>query len=155
MGSPMVRLGEDGLDRARVAELIVTTGEGARRGSGYRIGTGAVLTAANVLDAAVSVQARFEPDLPNEWITDALDWWIDPSSDLAIVSVSPRPEEHPVRPVQFGSIGANPAVLSVQAVGFPWRKMRNRDGSVPRVRGSPGTTRRCSPPRGRRAWRGW
>jgi hypothetical protein len=66
------------IHRARVAELIVTRIDGRRRGSGYRVSAEAVLTAAHVIDGAVSVQVRFEPDLAAEWSTTAVSWWTDP-----------------------------------------------------------------------------
>jgi hypothetical protein len=56
-GSVMASLG--GLDRARVAELIVTHPGGRRRGSGYRVTANAVLTAAHVLADASDVRVRF------------------------------------------------------------------------------------------------
>lgn len=44
----------------------MTHAGGRRRGSGYRVTVDAVLTAAHVLEDAVSVQVRFESDLPPE-----------------------------------------------------------------------------------------
>jgi Trypsin-like peptidase domain len=125
-----------GLDQARVAELIVTHPGGGRRGSGYRVTATGVLTAAHVLEDASAVRVRFEPDLPGQWETPALSWWVDPQSDLAVISIEPvsitaKPDDAPLSPSRFGRIRAEAAVLSVQAVGFPAWKMRNRDGTAP------------------------
>jgi hypothetical protein len=108
-----------GLQRARVAELIVTTPDGRQRGSGYRVTTDAVLTAAHVLANAESVQVRFSSDLPDEWTVTATSWWVG-SSDLAVVEISGEP----VEPALFGQVGDRAAVIPVQAVGFPLWKFR-------------------------------
>jgi Trypsin-like peptidase domain len=121
----------ESISRARVAELIVTYADGRRRGSGYRVTAEAVLTAAHVVEGALSVQVRFEPDLPGEWSTRAVSWWIDPDLDVAVVSIPPRPGEQSVSPARFGRIGDRAAVLGVQAVGFPRWKMRTDDGTIP------------------------
>ncbi|SER90573.1 trypsin-like peptidase domain-containing protein [Lentzea albida] len=109
------------LDRSRVAELIVTRDGERQRGSGYRVRTDAVLTAAHVVDGASSVRIRFEPDLPGERVVDAVSWWSDPVSDIAVVTIE---AEDPVSPVSFGRIENRAAVLAVEAVGFPLWKMR-------------------------------
>lgn len=111
------------LDRARVAELIVTRAGERHRGSGYRVRGDAVLTAAHVVDGATSVRIRFEPDLPGEWTVDATSWWADPVSDVAVVLIEVRADDA-VTPVSFGRIEDRSAVLTVEAVGFPWWKMR-------------------------------
>ncbi len=110
-----------GLHRARVAELIVTTPDGRQRGSGYRVTTDAVLTAAHVLANAESVAVRFESDLPGEWTVQAASWWAGSSSDLALVTISGEP----VEPALFGQVGDRAAVIDVQAVGFPLWKFRS------------------------------
>ncbi|MFD4641112.1 trypsin-like peptidase domain-containing protein [Lentzea sp. NPDC058436] len=111
------------LDRLRVAQLIVTrAGEGSR-GSGYRIRSGAVLTAAHVVDGADSVTVKFAPGLPEEWTVPATSWWSDPVSDIAVLTIEPRHDDV-VPPVRFGSINDRAAVLPVVAVGFPLWKMR-------------------------------
>ncbi|WP_439661324.1 trypsin-like peptidase domain-containing protein [Lentzea sp. HUAS TT2] len=109
------------LDRSRVAELIVARDGGRQRGSGYRVRTDAVLTAAHVVDGASSVRIRFEPDLPGERIVDAVSWWADPVSDIAVVTIA---ADDAVPPVSFGRIENRAAVLTVEAVGFPLWKMR-------------------------------
>jgi hypothetical protein len=89
-----------------------------------------------VLRDASAVRVRFAPDLPGQWETPALSWWVDPTSDLAVISIEPvsitaKPDDAPLSPTRFGRIRAEAAVLSVQAVGFPAWKMRNRDGTAP------------------------
>ncbi|MFF9251769.1 P-loop domain-containing protein [Streptomyces globisporus] len=113
-----------GLDRARVAEVIVTYQGGRRRGTGYRVTATSVLTAAHVIEDALSVQVRFETDLPTEWSASAGSWWADSESDVAVISIKSRPNDQPVMPAQFGRISDKPAVLTVQAVGFPRWKLR-------------------------------
>jgi hypothetical protein len=119
------------LTRGRVAQLIVTHPGGRRRGSGYRVTGESVLTAAHLVEGAGAVRVRFEPDLPGEWTTDAVSWWADPRSDVAVVSIPSRPDEEPLSPARFGRIDDRAAVLAVQAVGFPRWKMRTYDGTVP------------------------
>jgi len=113
----------------QVAEIIVTLdGETGRRGSGYRVGPTAVLTAAHVIDGAVSVRVRFDADLPGEWQTEAIPCWTDPRCDLAVLAIAPREGEPPVAAARFGLISARAAVLATRAVGFPLFKLRTDDG---------------------------
>jgi Trypsin-like peptidase domain/NACHT domain len=128
----------EAINRARIAELIVVCPGGmVRRGSGYRVGTEAVLTAAHVVDGADLVQVRFEPDLPGEWLITARSWWVHPCLDLAVVSITPRLDEGPLLAARFGRISNRSAVLSVQTVGFPRWKLRNYDGTVSTDDGRP------------------
>ena len=61
-----------GLTAARVAEIIVESATGERRrGSGYLVAPGRVLTAAHVVASAVSVRVRFEADRPGERVLEA------------------------------------------------------------------------------------
>jgi hypothetical protein len=114
-------------DLSRVAELIVTHPGGKRRGSGYRVTATAVLTAKHVVADAVSVEVRFNPDLPGQWRTHAVPRWISPSTDVAVLSITPPADETPLVPTLFGRLGDRPAVVEVAAVGFPLWKIRTRD----------------------------
>jgi hypothetical protein len=108
-------------DRDRVAELIVTHAHGRSRGSGYRIDATRVLTAAHVVENAVSVTVRFSPDLPSEQTVTAVSWQADPVADIAHIEIPPQSGEA----VRFGRVGTSAAVLQAQAVGFPLWKMRD------------------------------
>jgi hypothetical protein len=120
-----------GLSPRRLAELIVTTRGGQSRGSGYRVTSSAVLTAAHVVADAVRVEVRFDADRAGEWSAVAESWWVDPESDVAIVSIYPRPGEAKLSPARFGRIGDENAIIDVHCVGFPRWKLRNADGTVP------------------------
>jgi hypothetical protein len=115
----------------QVAEIIVTLdGEPGRRGSGYRVGPGAVLTAAHVIEGAAVVRVHFDADLPGEWTAEAISCWADPRSDLAVLSIAPRAGEPGVVVARFGRIGADrAAVLVVRAVGFPRFKLKTDGGA--------------------------
>src|SRR4051794_9609446 len=95
----------NGIDPDRVAELLVTT-DGARpgrRGSGYRVTASAVLTAAHVIRDAARVRVRFNVDRPGEWLTEGTVTWSDPTVDVAVVSITPRPEDSSeIASVAFG-----------------------------------------------------
>lgn len=122
----------------QVAEIIITLeGEAGRRGSGYRVGPTAVLTAAHVVEGAVSVRVRFDADLPGEWTTEAISCWTDLRSDLAVLTIARRQGEPLVTVARFGRIGGDrAAVLAVQAVGFPRFKLKTDDGDRPVYRDS-------------------
>lgn len=113
------------MDRARVAELIVTGSDGRRRGSGYRVTRDAVLTAAHVVEDAVSVEVRFEPDLPGQWVTAAVSWWADPRTDIALLVITPRPADEALVGEAFSRLGDRAGTVDVEAVGFPRWKMRS------------------------------
>ncbi len=113
---------EPGVDPHRVAEVIVTGADGAgRRGSGYRVTSGVVLTAAHVVADALAVRLRFDADTPGEWSVPALDVVADPASDLAAVLID-APGTVPAS--AFGRLGDGPDELAVQAVGFPRFKLK-------------------------------
>ncbi len=125
-----------GIVPRQVAEIIVTLdGVAGRRGSGYRVGPTAVLTAAHVVEGAVSVRVRFDADLPGEWITEAISCWTDPRYDLAVLTIAPHQGEPPVTVARCGRIGDR-AVLAVQAVGFPRFKLKTNEGEEPVYRDS-------------------
>uniref|UniRef100_A0AAU2V3C6 Trypsin-like peptidase domain-containing protein n=1 Tax=Streptomyces sp. NBC_00003 TaxID=2903608 RepID=A0AAU2V3C6_9ACTN len=117
-----------GLDPHRIAEIIVETSSGRRRGSGYRIFAGAILTAAHVIaDASVTV-VRCDADRDGEWSAPATVTWADADSDLAVLSVVP-PAAAPavVEPARFGRIPDDRhGVIDVHALGFPLWKRRSR-----------------------------
>ncbi|WP_405802716.1 trypsin-like peptidase domain-containing protein [Streptomyces sp. NBC_01187] len=89
---------DQGLRPERAAEIIVvlkarsagSQGSG-RRGSGYLLSPGKVLTAAHVVEGAGSVQVRFQADRPDERMVSAEVAWQHPGIDVAILSVPVTP----------------------------------------------------------------
>ncbi|MGH3815902.1 MAG: trypsin-like peptidase domain-containing protein, partial [Pseudonocardiaceae bacterium] len=130
MGGRSVPAGH-ALVAGQVAEIIVTLdGRPGRRGSGYRVGRTAVLTAAHVVEDAVAVRVRFDADLPGEWTAEVISCWADQRCDLAVLTIAPRESEPAVAVARFGRIGAErAAVLAARAVGFPRFKLKTDDGA--------------------------
>lgn len=122
-----------GLDPHRIAEVIVETASGRRRGSGYRISAGAVLTAAHVVADATATVVRCDADRPGEWSAPATVAWAGQDSDLAVLHIVP-PAAAPavVEPVHFGRIADDRhGVIGVHAAGFPlWKRRLRPDGTV-------------------------
>jgi tetratricopeptide (TPR) repeat protein len=87
-----------------------------------------VITAAHVVEDAESIRLRFDPDLPTERVVVSTSWCAIAGSDLGIIDIAPSEGEKSLIPARFGRIGARPAVLDVQAVGFPRWKMREAAG---------------------------
>ena len=112
---------EPGIDPHRVAEVIVTGADGGRRGSGYRVATNVVLTAAHVVADARDVRLRFDADTDGEWTTPAREVVADRDSDLAAVVIDP-PGQVPT--CAYRRIGDGPDELVAHAVGFPRFKLR-------------------------------
>ncbi|MEV6653591.1 tetratricopeptide repeat-containing serine protease family protein [Streptomyces sp. NPDC051219] len=121
----------DGLDPHRIAEVIVTTSAGGgRRGSGYRVGDTAVLTAFHVVTGATGVQVRFDADRPGQWVVAATVTWSDADTDVAVLTFAPPSGAPSVEPARFGWISDDRhAVIGVHAAGFPlWKQRRRPDG---------------------------
>ena len=115
-----------GLERPRVAELIVDRGlSSARRGSGYLVSSAVVLTAAHVVRDARTVLVRFNAELDDEWISDATVTFAHPASDIGAVTLA-VPAAGSVGQVEFGALGERAAVLPYSAVGFPRFKLRTQ-----------------------------
>src|SRR5690348_6347228 len=92
-------------DPERVAEVLVTlTGESgvSRRGSGYLVADGLVLSAAHVVDGAANVVVRFNADQPSEWSSPAAVVWCDPQADLVVLRLSERHPQAVVDAVRVG-----------------------------------------------------
>ncbi|MGW0731921.1 trypsin-like peptidase domain-containing protein [Streptomyces sp. NPDC002851] len=122
---------EPGLDPHRIAELIVGTDHGNRRGSGYRISDGTVLTAAHVVANATGIHVRCDADRPGQWSAPAAVAWADDGCDLAVLTVRP-PAEAPtgIERARFGRIADDRhGVIGVHAAGFPlWKRRRRPEG---------------------------
>ncbi|MFD5700193.1 trypsin-like peptidase domain-containing protein [Streptomyces lasiicapitis] len=131
-----------GLDPHRIVEVIVETGGGRRRGSGYRISAGTVLTAAHAVADATATVVRCDADRPGEWSAPAVVTWTHKGSDLAVLTVVP-PAAAPavIEPARFGRIADDRhAVISVHAAGFPlWKQRRGPDGAFRELHVADGT----------------
>ena len=125
-----------GLEVDRVAEILVTVGrnERGRRGSGYRVTTQTVLTAAHVVRDWSMLRVRFDADQPGEWsggVTDVLEV---PEVDIALLTIRP-PGYSQVVPAQFGCLPERDDEIPCSMVGFPLWKMRAQFGrTVPGFR---------------------
>ncbi|MFH8738892.1 aKG-HExxH-type peptide beta-hydroxylase [Streptomyces sp. NPDC017964] len=124
---------EHGLLPERAVEIIVTLPTGGagssssgRRGSGYLLSPGKVLTAAHVVDGAASVQVRFQADRPGEWTVSADVVWRHTGIDVAVLGFPVRPggAEEAVSPVSFGRLGERDITVRCTALGFPRFKLR-------------------------------
>ncbi|MEE1804154.1 trypsin-like peptidase domain-containing protein [Streptomyces sp. JV176] len=124
------RTAEEALRADRAAEIIVTLPDGGRRGSGYLVAPGRLLTAAHVVAGATGIRVRFDADRPGERTVRATVAWSDTGIDVAVLAVpadGPRPLPEPVR---FARVGDSDAVLRCSAIGFPRFKLRtDEDGS--------------------------
>ncbi|WP_433384091.1 trypsin-like peptidase domain-containing protein [Actinoplanes sp. CA-142083] len=116
----------EGCEADRVAQIQVTRADGSQwRGSGYRISTRAVLTAAHVVAGAAEVTVRLDAGRPGEWQATATVQPVEPADgDVALLDIEPPEEAPAVRPAPFGRLGTRRAVIGVHAVGFPRWKMR-------------------------------
>lgn len=114
------------LEISRVAEVMVTLGEGARgrRGSGYRVADSLVLTAAHVLVGATNIRVRFEADHPGEWSAAVTDVLSLATIDVALLTIR-QPEPVKIARASFGRIGERDAAIECSAVGFPLWKLRD------------------------------
>ncbi|MER5946779.1 trypsin-like peptidase domain-containing protein [Streptomyces sp. NPDC001904] len=122
-----------GLDPHRIAEIIVSTQGGGRRGSGYRVSDGAVLTAAHVVADAVEVRVRCDADRPGQWSAPAAVAWHDSRTDLAVLTLEPPAQATAgLAPTRFGRVPDDrPDVIRVHAAGFPlWKRRRGPDGKT-------------------------
>lgn len=114
------------LEAGRVAEVLVTTGTSrpGRRGSGYRVTTHTVLTAAHVVRDWSMVRVRFDADRPGEWFADVTDVLEVPEVDIALLTIRPS-DELRVVPARFGRLGERDDEIVCSAVGFPLWKLRD------------------------------
>ncbi|GAA3759565.1 hypothetical protein GCM10022225_51290 [Plantactinospora mayteni] len=121
------------IDPARVAEIIVTTAAGGRRGSGYRISDTEVLTAAHVVGGGSRILVRFDADTDHEWTREAAVVLTAGGDDVAILRIDAGGG---IRRSEFAGIPAADAMVSCSTVGFPRWKIRD-DASRRLLDGSP------------------
>ncbi|GAA2503608.1 hypothetical protein GCM10023100_11610 [Actinocorallia cavernae] len=120
--------GEAGLDAARVAEVLVA-GPPGRRGSGYRVGAGHVLTAAHVVAGTSAVRVRFDADRPGEWSAPARVVLSAPAADVALLEIADVPADRTaVEPPRYAAVPDADVVLPFSAMGFPRFKLRESGG---------------------------
>jgi hypothetical protein len=105
----------------RIAELEVELGEhtAGRRGSGCRVTSGAVLTAARVVAGASAIQVRLNPGTPDEWATPGTVAFADDDADVAVVSIAPRQPGERVAAALFGRINTQADGIRCAVGGFP------------------------------------
>ncbi|MGW0550842.1 trypsin-like peptidase domain-containing protein [Streptomyces altiplanensis] len=110
----------------RVAEVVVTPAGGGRgrRGSGYLVAPGRVLTAAHVVEGASGIRVRFEADRPGEQVVTANVEWKHQGIDVAVLAV---PDAGTDGAAAYGRLGEHDAVVRCTAVGFPRFKLRTED----------------------------
>jgi len=125
IGGRMGADGDGGLDPARVAEVIARdTPRGEVRGSGYRVTTTAVLTAAHVVNGAGTVEVRFNADRKGERSYNGTAKWMDRETDAAIVMID-SDDADPVLAARFGRIPDDSGdSIPCSAMGFPLFKTR-------------------------------
>ncbi|GHE27417.1 trypsin-like peptidase domain-containing protein [Streptomyces capitiformicae] len=121
-----------GLRPERVAEVIVAAPDGGmgRRGSGFLVAPGKVLTAAHVVEGATNLRVRFQADRPGERTVEARVAWRNEDIDIAVLaSACPDDDSDPApTSVRYGRVGDHDAVLRCTALGFPRFKLRTDDG---------------------------
>ncbi|MFJ8081343.1 trypsin-like peptidase domain-containing protein [Streptomyces sp. NPDC096205] len=137
---------DPGLRPERVAQIVVRLpGDGpGRRGSGYLVAPGKVLTAAHVVHGAADVRVLFEADRPGRRLAAAEVRWTHPGIDVAVLELqdeagghgsdTDRPgietDRHGPPMVTYGRLGEQDAVVRCTALGFPRFKLRTTpDGS--------------------------
>ncbi|MFC9427434.1 trypsin-like peptidase domain-containing protein [Streptomyces sp. NPDC056987] len=122
-----------GLRADHAAEIMVTVPNGVRRGSGYLVAAGRLLTAAHVVRGGTEIRVRFDADRPGERTVVATVAWSDTGIDVAVLAVPAPdtvPSDAPAEPVGFARVGESDAVLPCSAIGFPRFKLRtDEDGS--------------------------
>jgi hypothetical protein len=118
------------LTAALVAEVIAGTADGSRgrRGSGYLVTPGRVLTAAHVVGGASGVRVRFQADLPDERLVEARVAWMHQGIDIAVLAIEDTAAD--TAAVSYGRLGEQDVVVRCTALGFPRFKLRtDEDGS--------------------------
>jgi hypothetical protein len=129
-----------GVELGRVAEIIVEARGQGRRGSGYEVAAGTVLTAAHVVADATAVRVRFNADQADERDAAAVVSLANRRADVAILSFPLDHSDDRLVPAEFGRIRQQAKAADCVAVGFPRFKLR----TDPRYSGQPASHYRDS-----------
>ncbi|MFC9280047.1 trypsin-like peptidase domain-containing protein [Streptomyces collinus] len=106
-------------------EIIVTLPSGqSRRGTGYSVAPGRVLTAAHVVEGVHDLKVRFQADRPGERTVEATVHWWHTGIDVAVLDLAQQPQGPDTVPVSYGRVGERDAVLRCTTLGFPRFKLR-------------------------------
>ncbi|MFD9092525.1 trypsin-like peptidase domain-containing protein [Streptomyces collinus] len=109
-------------------EIIVTLPSGqCRRGTGYSVAPGRVLTAAHVVEGVHDLKVRFQADRPDERTVEATVHWWHTGIDVAVLDLPQRPQDPDTVPVRYGRVGERDAVLRCTMLGFPRFKLRTEE----------------------------
>jgi hypothetical protein len=109
----------------RVAEIFSGTD---RRGSGYLVAAGRVLTAHHVLSDGGEVHVRFPAGGSRTWC-DAKVLWSDPVRDLAVLGFEPSVSAGAVDRVRIARLPADRPEIGVRVLGYPRWKLRRQDST--------------------------
>ncbi|WP_369213097.1 trypsin-like peptidase domain-containing protein [Streptomyces flavofungini] len=117
----------------RVAEILAAPPGGGRgrRGSGYLVAPGRVLTAAHVVEGASDLRVRFQADRPGERVVAADVRWRHPGIDIAVLDLAGIGADRRADPgdtASYGRLGEHDAAVRCTAVGFPRFKLRTESG---------------------------
>ena len=141
----------NGADAGRIVEIRTETADGPRRGSGYLVRPGTVLTAAHVAIPARRVECHLPDDPDHPVVSGVALAWSDPENDVAVLTFpsavfpsgaqdgpparSPADSEHATAPAPaYGKVPDRGVVsLRVYATGFPLWKVREQAGQLGRV----------------------
>ncbi|WP_157872319.1 S1 family peptidase [Streptomyces silaceus] len=137
-----------GLRAGQVAEVLVTHDAGERRGSGYLVGPGTVLTAAHVVAGVRRARVRFDADRPGEYMNDAQVLWHHKGVDVAVLGVPSR-DSLSVSTARFARVPEDDVLLRCSAAGFPRFTLREGQGGS-RFRDCEHVHASCSVPANRR-----
>lgn len=100
-----------------------------RRGTGYRVSAGLILTAGHVVAGGARTRVRFQADRPEEWTAEATVTWRHEGIDIAILAMDAADDKaaEAVPLISYGRIGDLDAVLTCTTLGFPRFKLRTDD----------------------------
>ncbi|MFI9809491.1 trypsin-like peptidase domain-containing protein [Streptomyces sp. NPDC052301] len=127
-------LAPSGLDDRQVVQIVTVSEDGGgRRGSGYQVASGRVLTAAHVLDGARHVRVRFLDDGGAPGDIDADTEFLHFGLDVAVLKLRPVSgaggDDVPPRVQGTTRYGRLSGAVPCEAMGFPLFKLRREGGT--------------------------